>query len=664
MQSQPVDCVTTSCVVRDVPGREPLPASGNIEAVNSTPISITDPAAGVAGSSPTPARNPALDGLRGIAVLAVIAYHLWPQVLPGGFLGVDLFFVLSGYLITGGLLRRLDAGLSVGLRGFWIRRARRLIPAMLLMLVGATALAILAGGELPANLRAQWLGALSYTSNWLQIASGNSYFASAEPPYFQHLWSLAIEEQFYLLWPVVLVLLVVVLRTRTKLLAAVAILGVAAAASMAWAFVPGQDASPLYFGTWTHGFGLLIGSGAAIYTSFRPSALAFGLLPRVRRSGDLAVGVLFAAILMAMFLLPDTSSVAYRGGMALFCVASAGLILSLERRHTLVRALLNQQHLRWMGNRSYGLYLWHWPLLVLAGVLFPPQAATAANLCVLAATFLAAAASWHLVEQPIMRDGFKVSLSAWRSNVAGRFEPLVSGAPGRYSQIVPLTALLLIPLCTITVLVASPRQSSLQQQLTEAQEMLGEQVDTLGIAAAPEPQTAPVTGKGTGKTTGSAKGKHATGGDVTALGDSVMLASTRELLKELPGISIHATVGAQMREAPEKLERLRYENRLRRVVVLGLGTNGDLPAGTLEKVRDVIGPDRELLLVTVHAPRAWSDSVNEKYRSAAAKYPNVHLVDWASLAPELDDFARDRVHPGPQGTQKYARLMSSALRNS
>ena len=632
--------------------------------MNSNPTVVARPAPGVAESLRAPTRNPALDGLRGMAVLAVIAYHLWPQVLPGGFLGVDLFFVLSGYLITGGLLRRLDAGLSVGLRGFWIRRARRLIPAMLLMLVGATALAILAGGDLPAGLRAQWLGALSYTSNWLQIAAGNSYFASAEPPYFQHLWSLAIEEQFYLLWPVVLVLLVVVLRTKTKLLAAVAILGVASAASMAWTFAPSQDSSPLYFGTWTHGFGLLIGSAAAIYASSRPGPLGRGPLPLAGRTGQWAVGVPLVAMLAAMFLLPDTSAVAYRGGMALFCVASAGVILSLESVHTLVRAVLNQQHLRWMGNRSYGLYLWHWPLVVLAGVLFPPQAATAATLCVLAATFLAAAASWHLVEQPIMRDGFRVSLRAWRSNVAGRIGALVSGAPGRYGQIVPLAALLLIPWCTVTVLVASPGQSDLQRQLTEAQEMLGEQADASGIAPAPEHRPAPVTGKGAGKAAGSAKGKHVTGGDVTALGDSVMLASTRELLKELPGISIHASVGAQIREAPEKLERLRDANRLRRVVVLGLGTNGDLPAGTLEKVREVIGPDRELFLVTVHAPREWVDSVNEKYRSAAAKRANVHLVDWAALAPELDDFARDRIHPGPHGTHEYARLMTSALGNA
>ncbi|MGL3805731.1 acyltransferase family protein [Paeniglutamicibacter sp. R2-26] len=631
--------------------------------MKSSTAPLADPAP-TAAAVAAPVRNPALDGLRGIAVVAVVAYHLWPQVLPGGFLGVDLFFVLSGYLITGGLLRRIDGGLSVGLGGFWIRRARRLLPAMLLMLLGATALAVLAGGAMPANLRAQWLGALTYTSNWMQVAAGDSYFAAAEPPYFQHLWSLAIEEQFYLLWPVLLVLLAVVLRTKKRLLAAVAILGVAAAASMAWAFVPGQDASALYFGTWTHGFGLLIGAAAAIHASSRTSPLAAGVLPLAGRAGNLSIGALLAAMLAAMFLLPDTSAATYRGGMALFCVAAAGLVLSLGQRHTLVRGLLTQQHLRWMGNRSYGLYLWHWPLLVLAGLLFPPEAATAADLCVLAATFLAAAASWHLVERPVMRDGFRATLGAWRTGIAGRIAALKSGAAGRRARILPLAGLLLVAVCAATALVASPAQSSLERQLAEAQEMLGRQAEAPGTAPAADPQAAPATGKESGKAQGSAKGRRAAGSEVTALGDSVMLASSQALLKELPGISIHATVGAQVWEAPEKLQRLGDENRLRRVVVLGLGTNGDLPAGTIEKVRGIIGPDRELVLVTVHAPRPWAGSVNEKYRSAAGKYPNVHLADWASVAPELDDFARDGIHPGVDGARAYAQLVSGALRRS
>ena len=150
-----------------------------------------------------PGRVTALDGLRGIAVLAVLVFHAWPTFLRGGFVGVDMFFVLSGFLITTGLVRGVDAGRGVALGTFWMKRIRRLIPAMLMALVGTTALAWLAVDEFPAGLGRQWFGALTYTSNWVMILSGSDYFAAATPPLFEHLWSLAIEEQFYVLWPLV-----------------------------------------------------------------------------------------------------------------------------------------------------------------------------------------------------------------------------------------------------------------------------------------------------------------------------------------------------------------------------------------------------------------------------------------------------------------------------
>ena len=151
-----------------------------------------------------PGRVTALDGLRGIAVLAVLVFHAWPTFLRGGFVGVDMFFVLSGFLITTGLVRGVDAGRGVALGTFWMKRVRRLIPAMLMALVGTTALAWLAVDEFPAGLGRQWFGALTYTSNWVMILEGGDYFNRASPPLFEHLWSLAIEEQFYILWPLLL----------------------------------------------------------------------------------------------------------------------------------------------------------------------------------------------------------------------------------------------------------------------------------------------------------------------------------------------------------------------------------------------------------------------------------------------------------------------------
>ncbi|RUQ44790.1 acyltransferase, partial [Micrococcus sp. HSID17228] len=238
-----------------------------------------------------PGRVTALDGLRGIAVLAVLVFHAWPTFLRGGFVGVDMFFVLSGFLITTGLVRGVDAGRGVALGTFWMKRVRRLIPAMLMALVGTTALAWLAVDEFPAGLGRQWFGALTYTSNWVMILEGGDYFNRASPPLFEHLWSLAIEEQFYILWPLLLWGLLLLtwpprstvnsgrVADRRRILA-VAVAAVASAAWMAWGSWHGFEQARLYFGTDTHAFGLLFGACVAIGLAHVPRPEHGGPEPR------------------------------------------------------------------------------------------------------------------------------------------------------------------------------------------------------------------------------------------------------------------------------------------------------------------------------------------------------------------------------------------------
>ncbi|MCW4466762.1 acetyltransferase [Glutamicibacter sp. MNS18] len=627
------------------------------------PVSVAPPAPNAIQHNPALAsRNPALDGLRGIAVLAVLVYHFWPGFLPGGFLGVDLFFVLSGFLITGGLLRQTAAGRIPDLRGFWVRRCRRLLPGMLLVLVVSTALALLAAGHLPAGLRWQWAGALTYTSNWMQIAHGNSYFSSMEPPYFQHLWSLAVEEQFYLLWPVVLAGLSWLLRTRRKLLWGILVLAAASAASMAWGFDPSTDPSALYYGTWTHGFGLFLGAAGAVHGA-RSGHTADSAPPRAGLPARLSQVPMLLALLAAFCVLSDTSAAAYQGGMAIFCVLGTVLILTLKAPGTLVYSLLSLKYLRWLGCRSYGLYLWHWPLLMLATAVFPPQAATAAVLCTIPLVVSAAAVSWRFVEEPILRHGFKNTCAGWARWMTSRIGLVRQGAAGSVASALVLLLVLLVPACAMSVLLASPGQSQLEQQLARAQDALAKQEPSLPEAgqesAAPsitEPgkqtKAAPQAERGT---------RNFTGSDVTALGDSVMLASSQQLLKQLPGITIEASVGAQIWDAPARLRQLENAGKLRKVIVLGLGTNGDVPAGTLEDIREIIGPRRELLLVTAYAPRKWIDSVNAKLRAAASSDRRTHLVDWAGSASEVADFAPDRIHPGPHGSETYGELLADTV---
>ncbi|GAA1406332.1 acyltransferase [Glutamicibacter uratoxydans] len=635
----------------------PSRPAGNIDAVKSeAPLPQSQPA--------RPLRNPALDGLRGIAVLAVMAYHLWPEQLPGGFLGVDLFFVLSGFLITSGLLKHRGAPALRGLGGFWVRRARRLLPAMLLMLLGATALALAAGPNLPANLRAQWIGALTYTSNWMQIASGTSYFTAADPPYFQHLWSLAVEEQFYLIWPLALLLLGLLAASRRRLTVCILLLACASAATMALLYDPAEDTSMLYFGTWTHGFGLFFGAAAAAWADGRP-AKPWG---RSRGMRQLVPALLFGLMLCAIALLPDTSAAAYRGGMALFAAAAALLLLVLGAPGSGVYRLLGVQPLRWVGNRSYGLYLWHWPLLLLCKMVFPATAPSAAVLCAIPLTFLAAAASWHFVEQRILADGFKATLRRWGSGALQAAGALFSGQRRMVPAALAMSLAMMVPVGIVMVLANSPVQTQLEQQLAAAQqELAGQQLEKRPEPVQPDSaQSESVQPSDSGQPASREK-EHAKkhgyrGRDVVALGDSVMLASSPQLLKALPGIFIDARVGAQVWDVLPKLRAMKQAGTLRPVVVLGLGTNGDFQDSALEQIRRAIGPRRELLLVTAYAPRSWVDSVNQKYRQAEAEQKHTHVVDWADVAPGVDDLAPDRIHPGPHGGAKYAKLLKDAVK--
>ncbi|WP_081339221.1 acyltransferase family protein [Micrococcus luteus] len=377
-----------------------------------------------------PGRVTALDGLRGIAVLAVLVFHAWPTFLRGGFVGVDMFFVLSGFLITTGLVRGVDAGRGVALGTFWMKRVRRLIPAMLMALVGTTALAWLAVDEFPAGLGRQWFGALTYTSNWVMILEGGDYFNRASPPLFEHLWSLAIEEQFYILWPLLLWGLLLLtwpprstvnsgrVADRRRILA-VAVAAVASAAWMAWGSWHGFEQARLYFGTDTHAFGLLFGACVAIGLAHVPRPEHGGPEPRTSAT-RVAVAWGAVAVLAAGFALVDGGHAStYRGVLAGLSAVVAFIVWHVvqgDRRDSLSRALGNG-FLRWWGRRSYAAYLWHWPLLVIMRVMVPVDAPgwvePVAAGAILLLTALIADLSTRLIEEPILHEGFRGAFGRW-----------------------------------------------------------------------------------------------------------------------------------------------------------------------------------------------------------------------------------------------------------
>jgi peptidoglycan/LPS O-acetylase OafA/YrhL len=333
-----------------------------------------------------------IDGLRALAVLAVLVYHARPGWLPGGFLVVEVFFVISGFLITRSLLEEWQRTGAISLRGFWLRRARRLLPALFLLLAAVMIYASLFEAEALSSLRVDVLAALGYVTNWQLILDHQSYFESFQKPsMLRHLWSLAVEEQFYIVWPVILA---AGLRFGSKrLLLILLLVGIAASAlAMAVLYDPGGDASRVYYGTDTRACGLLCGAVLAFCITRRAT------FSRSWSIGINMLGVLSLALLGAIALsLHEDQSALYRGGFLLAGLATIATLLPLTRPGPLSSSL-GCASLRWLGLRSYGIYLWHWPVSLLTWPGEPSLATVGAQLF---ATVALAAVSYELVERPV-----------------------------------------------------------------------------------------------------------------------------------------------------------------------------------------------------------------------------------------------------------------------
>jgi peptidoglycan/LPS O-acetylase OafA/YrhL len=353
------------------------------------------------------AYQPALDGVRAFAVLAVMLYHARVSWFPGGYLGVDAFFVLSGYLITSLMLVEMRRRGSVDRRAFWLRRARRLLPALFLVLLVVAAYAAFAATAAQVkSLRGDAFATLFYAANWRQVFLHHSYFdLFATPSMLQHTWSLAVEEQWYLIWPLLLPFLVH--RTHAKpgrLLGAIVGLAAASAVLMAVLYHPGLDPSRVYYGTDTRAQSLLIGAGLAVLLLWRPGPRQAGSRVALQVGGLVSAG--FLAYLWTG--VRDTSHFLYTGGFVGEAFAVAVVIAAaVQPQRRLLRDVLSWAPLRWIGWISYGLYLWHWPVFVF---LTPQRTGASGTLLVVerfAATFAIAIASYVLVEQPVRRGALR-----------------------------------------------------------------------------------------------------------------------------------------------------------------------------------------------------------------------------------------------------------------
>ncbi len=604
---------------------------------------------------------PGLDGLRALAVGAVILYHLGAAWAPGGLLGVNLFFVLSGYLITNILLTQWESAGRIDLKDFWLRRAKRLLPALFVMLAGVMLWALLFAPERLAALKQEVMAAILYISNWYLIFHEVSYFESFGPPSpLGHLWSLAIEEQFYLFWPLLLSLGLRFLPGRKWIVGGIAAIALISVGAMALIYTPGVDPSRVYYGTDTRVFALLLGAVPAM------------IWPPGKMSPNLSGGKKFAlegmgaiGLLIVLWMFAATHQYQpfiYQGGLMIFSIAAACLVVALAHPASSLARLLGWRPLRWLGKCSYGIYLWHYPVIVLS----TPTVNTGGpdillSLCQVAVSVFLAALSCYLIEDPIRY---------------GRVKPLALGTRVSISMVIIVAVMFVASVQGGQILA----QDSAGKEVSKdydwvAADQEGEKEEPVSdieapplnepVSEEPEEEKDSIAGEDPAfdeDPEGEGIKGEMSGESITFIADSLIIDMAPLLEELLPGITVDAKKGRQMYDAPEVISSLRNKGKLGSTVIIGLGSNGAFTEKQLRTTLDCLEEAREIILINTRVPRPWEGVVNEALAKVMESYPKARLLDWHAASRGHDEyFYQDGVHLNRTGIDAYCSMIVEAL---
>lgn len=610
-----------------------------------------------------PAVIPGLDGLRALAILAVLIYHLAPQALSGGFIGVDIFFVVSGFLITTLLLRELAKYGRINLPRFWLRRARRLLPALFVCVIVSITLAFIAGGDLLVGIGRQTIGALTFSNNWVEIFAGSSYFSRTSPQLFLNFWSLAVEEQFYLFWPLLLgVVLTLVPSSKRQAYIAVGIASISAV-WMALCVTPGADSTRAYYGTDTHLFGLMIGVTLAFIWSYR-GPIDSAQFVRWRL---LMTALSFGLLLALMAILSEESVWTFRGGLQLASLTTAILISTLINGANPLLTLFDARPVVWIGERSYGIYLWHWPIILIVDAMMPATTVGTVSWWIsraiaLLLTLLIAAASYRWLETPIRRQGFRYAFATARTLLKG---------PQPVAKIVAIAATICL-IITAVAIATAPSKSATQIAIEQGEKELADQdlspIEQPGDRITPTPSDSPVPTPSEGASmpteiSAQLDTSIPTGEEITAFGDSMMAACVPAMKDRFPGIAMDARSNRQWPEGLDHIHGALAAGKVRRAVVIALGTNAGLPEpAMLEQALTELGPQRLIVIVNIHGKSTWIDSVNREYDRIVSQHPNAIVADWrGAITAQPNLLQSDGVHPDIKGARLFADTIKDAF---